>query len=197
MGVARTERARHVVEAPPTLPPEIGRGLWSLSDARRRTESVLLGVRPPEVTWRERGASGISDILYHVAAIEADWLYTEILERPFPDEISALFPLDVRDSSGAIARVDESLEELQRRLAVVRRALHDSLAAMSSDEFRRPRALPQYDVSPEWVVHHLLQHEAEHRAEMQAARIAAERALTATSEPGAAGSMASSSSPGS
>lgn len=180
-GVAGTERARHVVDAAAAVDPNIGRSLWMLSDARRRTESVLAGIHPQAVTWRERGGNAISDVLYHLAAIEADWLYTEILERQFPDEIAALFPLDVRDAAGELARVDASLDDLQHRLALVRRTLHEALAAMPADEFRRARALPQYDVTPEWVVHHLLQHEAGHRAELSAARIVAEGSLAARS----------------
>ena len=41
---------------------------------------------------------------------------------------------------------------------------------MTLDEFRRPRSLPQYDVTPEWVLHHLTQHEAEHRGHIQGLR---------------------------
>jgi uncharacterized damage-inducible protein DinB len=37
---------------------------------------------------------------------------------------------------------------------------------MTDDEFSRPRSLPAYDVSPAWVLHHLAQHEAEHRGEI-------------------------------
>ncbi len=176
--MAGTERARYryIVDAAPAVDPDVGRSLWTLSDARRLTESTLVEIQPQAVTWREPGRNAISDILYHVAAIEADWLYSEILERRFPDEIAALFPLEIRDASGELGRVDASLDELQRRLEIVRRALQEALAAMSSDEFRRPRALARYDVTPEWVVHHLLQHEAEHRADIRTTRITAERA---------------------
>ncbi len=37
----------------------------------------------------------------------------------------------------------------------------------------RPRRLPGYDVTPCWVLHHLMQHEAEHRAEIARLRAAA------------------------
>jgi uncharacterized damage-inducible protein DinB len=48
---------------------------------------------------------------------------------------------------------------------------------MHLDEFRRIRSLAEYGVTPEWVLHHLMQHEAEHRSQIGALRIAAERAL--------------------
>jgi uncharacterized damage-inducible protein DinB len=43
--------------------------------------------------------------------------------------------------------------------------------------FRRVRRLSDCDVTPEWVIHHLMQHEAEHRGEIAALRAEAERAL--------------------
>ncbi len=45
---------------------------------------------------------------------------------------------------------------------------------MSLDDFRRARNLERYDVTPAWVVHHLLQHEAEHRGEIATIRALAE-----------------------
>jgi uncharacterized damage-inducible protein DinB len=37
---------------------------------------------------------------------------------------------------------------------------------MSREEFRRPRKVEDYTVTPEWVIHHLIQHEAEHRGQI-------------------------------
>lgn len=37
---------------------------------------------------------------------------------------------------------------------------------MTAADFHRARRLPQYEVSPAWVLHHLAQHEAEHRGEL-------------------------------
>jgi uncharacterized damage-inducible protein DinB len=40
------------------------------------------------------------------------------------------------------------------------------VSPMSLAEFRRPRQGPSYTVTPEWVIHHLTQHEAEHRGQI-------------------------------
>ena len=42
------------------------------------------------------------------------------------------------------------------------------------DDFRRPRRLPEYEITPEWTLHHLMQHEAEHRGELASMRARAE-----------------------
>lgn len=57
----------------------------------------------------------------------------------------------------------------------MRSRLLATFGAMTLADFRRPRALPSYDVTPEWVMHHLLQHEAEHRAEIGIVRALADR----------------------
>ena len=51
---------------------------------------------------------------------------------------------------------------------------------MAPTDFRRIRALSDYDVTPEWVLHHLMQHEAGHRGEIgMIAALAAQAGLTA------------------
>jgi hypothetical protein len=51
-------------------------------------------------------------------------------------------------------------------------------------EFRRLRSLPRYDVSPEWVLHHLAQHEAEHRSQIRMTRRQAEQWIRGSSSKG-------------
>ena len=47
---------------------------------------------------------------------------------------------------------------------------------MTLDDYRRLRSLPDYDVTPEWVLHHLAQHEALHRGQIFTLKRALERA---------------------
>lgn len=153
-----------------SLEPCVGRALWALEDTRRRTRSVIATVdaRLLDVQPHPR-ANSIGSLLYHIAAIEADWLYADILAgHPFPDEIVALFPQDVRDPQDRLSLVaGESMEQHLKRLDTVRAHLRATLAPMSGEDFRRPRSLERYDVTPEWVCHHLVQHEAQHRGQIQ------------------------------
>ena len=50
------------------------------------------------------------------------------------------------------------------RLAAIRAWVLDRLGRMSATDFHRVRVRPDYDVAPDWAIHHILQHEAEHRA---------------------------------
>ena len=160
--------------------PEIGRWLWAFQDARQRTLSNLDGLAQATIDWLPpHNESSIGTVLYHLALIEADWLYSEVLEQPYPQEVVALFPYDHREAQGLLAQVQGfSLDQHLERLATVRKLVLDVFQQMSLEDFRRVRSLPDYDVTPEWVLHHLMQHEAEHRSQLGALRAAAERALS-------------------
>lgn len=164
------------VDIDPSLHPEIGRRLWMLQDTRQRTMTALAGVSQAVVDWQPQGGeSSIATVLYHIAGIEADWLYTEVLEQPIPPEIDAFFPFDIRDDQGHLFQVQGwSLEQHLHRLEVVRGQLLEAYRQMDLAAFRRARSLEKYDVTPEWVLHHLMQHEAEHRGQIGALRARAE-----------------------
>jgi uncharacterized damage-inducible protein DinB len=170
------EKEQLIVAAHPSREPEIGRWLWALQEARDRTMRALDGLAPDMIEWLPPdNTSTIGTILYHIADIEADWLYVEVLEQPLPPQVIALFPYPTRDSQGCLTQVQGfSLAEHLGRLDSVRRLLLDVFEQMSLPEFRRVRSLAHYDVTPEWVLHHLLQHEAEHRGQIGSLRARAE-----------------------
>ena len=146
---------------------DVGVWLSALQDARLRTMRVLEEIEPHWLDFvPEDGGESIGTILYHLAAIEVDWLYEEILQAPFPPEIETLLPHDVRDNAGKLTHVSDTMQNHLDRLSSVRKNLLDNFLIMTPDEFEKPRSLPEYDVSPIYVIHHLMQHEAEHRSQI-------------------------------
>lgn len=157
--------------------PEIGRALWQMQDARRRTKAALEEIAEDDLDWvPPEGGNSIGTLLYHLAAIETDWLFTDVLQaEEFPVEIGALFPHDVRDVQGELSQVHgETLLEHYARLEVVRSQLLQAFQGMDLEDFRRSREFEDYTVTPEWVLHHLMQHEAEHRGQIGELRVRAE-----------------------
>lgn len=175
MSDAPTKRQLQV-QALPGYPPEIGRALWMMADTRRRTQEMLAGLAASSIDWcATEQDNRIGTLLYHIAAIELDWLYAEVLEQEFPTAMVARFPYDVRDAQGRLTVVTGvALEEHLNRLDAVRAALLAAFRAISVEDFRRTRHLADYDVTPEWVLHHLMQHEAGHRGEIGEMRRLAE-----------------------
>lgn len=143
-------------------------GLALLQDARVRTLEVLENFDEDALEWEHpQYPNSIATILYHIAAIEADWLYFDVLERDFPAEIIALFPYDVRTDGRLTPIHGIPFQAHFERLAFVRDCLMREYQAISESDFLRVRQLPHHHVSPEWVLHHLAQHEAEHRNEIR------------------------------
>jgi uncharacterized damage-inducible protein DinB len=177
-----TNRRFLSVEPLPTYEPTIGRWLWALEDTRRETKMALANLDPSMIDWTPSQAeNSIGTLLYHIGLIELDWLYVEALENaPVPQELKELFPFEDRDNQHFLSVVRSvSLDEHLRRLDILREHLLASFREMSLEEFRRPRNFPEYDVTPEWVIHHLIQHEVEHHGHIQMLRSLAERALEA------------------
>ena len=172
------------VEPLPGYEPTIGRWLWLLEDNRRETkEEALAGLAPAALDRTPpRSENSIGTLLYHIALIELDWLYTEVLEsQPVPEALKPLFTLDDRDADGRLSQLQkETLEDHLHRLDLTRQYLLDAFRGMTLEEFRRPRSFPKYRVTAEWVLQHLIQHEAEHRGQIQTLRSLAENTLGAS-----------------
>ena len=157
------------LEPLPALDPAIGRALWQLEGARGRLKETLAILDETILDWEPYpGGNSVGTLLYHIAAIELDWLYCEVLEQEFPPDVQALLPYPVRDKTGRLFPVTAvSLTDYLQRLDTARQLLLDVYASLTLTDFRRARELPQYHVTPEWVLYHLTQHETEHRGQIQ------------------------------
>ncbi len=164
-----SERDRLVLE-PIAGAPQVGLLLAALEDGRHRTLRELASVDESMLVRRPAvlPLHTIGQLLYHVALIEADWVISEIQEIPeseWPSWVEAEFPVEVRDGGGRLSDVPpEPMERALERLERVRSHALDTVGEMDELELHRVRSLAPYDVSPAWAIHHLVQHEAEHRA---------------------------------
>lgn len=147
-------------------PSEIGKALWQMEDCRSKTLRVLEGL-PEEYLDQEVQGNTLGTLLYHIALNELDWLFTEILEEKVPIDLMRLFPDEDRDEHGFLRLVKgQTFAQHLDRLRIIRKTLLEKMQGMTAEDFQRKRVLPQYKVSPAWVLHHLSQHEAEHRGEI-------------------------------
>jgi uncharacterized damage-inducible protein DinB len=170
----QAQEQRIVVDVVPVegCDPVIGTALWVIEDARRRTLRELEGV-PDE--WLDMqppmGHNTIGTILYHMAASEVGWLYT-VLQQSIPPDMQELCPDDDRDDQGALARTEGSTLQMHLdRLRQARERFAAIYKEMSVDEFRRLRDIPFWTgethwITPERVLYHLVNHDAEHRGEL-------------------------------
>lgn len=176
------------VEPVSGCPPEIGASLWTLEETRRRTISYVRGIAQHALDFDPPGQRhSAATLLYHIAIFEVDWVYNDILgggydmERGIPrcpPEIAEHLSHPLLLEDGSYTPVSgEQLDVHLERMSVIREAALGVFRGMTVDEFRTLRPTGDDQVTPEWVVEHLAQHEAEHRGQIWEARVAAEAAL--------------------
>jgi uncharacterized damage-inducible protein DinB len=155
------------IELSSNLAPEISAALWVLEDCRARTIKALSQLPEAALDWEAPNyPNSMGSLLYHIAAIEADWFYVEVLGGGL-EAVESWFPFDVRDTAGRLTPVTGfALKDYLERLKAIRANLLSHFQTMRQEDFRKPREMEQYHVTPQWVLHHLAQHEAEHRGEI-------------------------------
>lgn len=150
----------------------VGRLVTMLTDTRRRLHRDLEDLQSEELdaspAW---GANSIGTLLYHIAAIELDWTFVDLQggdEDGFPEGASDWFPVDVREEDGRLTPIVDPLERHLDRLEWVREHLLETLRAMSDADLDRTfnDGDPEQEVGGSFILHHLMQHEAEHRGQM-------------------------------
>ena len=153
------------------LDADVARALWTLAEARQRTVRAVADLPDAYLDWLpSAGGHAIGTLLYHIAATEMEWVCLDLLgARDFGPNVGPLLAPGTRDTQGRLVAIcGETLATHLARLSATRAHTEAALGTMTTAELRRPRpmALEPRGVTPEWVVHHLAQHEAEHRGQI-------------------------------
>lgn len=158
----------------PVADPEIGRWLWALEETRKRTLNLSRGLGQNILDWE--GPDGlensIGSLLFHLALIEMDWLFRDLLGREIPPEVLREFPNTQDREAGRLVRVPGiSFERHEARLLSTRQVFLAEFKEMPPSRWRhlcQPVDRPDYECTPEWVVFHLVEHEAGHAHQISA-----------------------------
>ena len=113
-----TTRQRLILTPAPATAPEVSALLAELHEERARTLKTVGRIVDLDAVNVGRHSAGT--LLYHVALIELDWLYADVLEKSeddFPAEARDWFPLDAREEEGHLSAVTG--EPLERHLRQV------------------------------------------------------------------------------
>ena len=159
--------------APQADDPIIGLWLASLQDCRERTKRVLVECSQEFIDFQIQGHSNtIGTLLYHLAFADKnclDWfdLSDQQSESYFQMLVKEHFPFEVRNLVGQLYPVTGTdLNNHLERLDFVREELFKRIANTTLEALRKPREVDEYLVSAEFMLHNLMQHEAEHRGEI-------------------------------
>lgn len=162
------------IDPTPGYPPAVGRFVSMLVDTRRRLHRDLDDLEAGELDRTPPWApNSIGTLLYHIAAIELDWTCADLRQTEiFPDGTEDWFPVDVREDDGRLTPVVDSLERHWDRLEWVRSHLLATLAEMDDADLDRTFAADGQGNGGAFILHHLMQHEAEHRGQIGEIRAA-------------------------
>ena len=167
----------------PGCPEEIGRWLWALQEVRAHTVGSVQGLDRRTLEWTgPRGdENSIGTLLYHIAIVEMDWLYMDIHEGSAPDSLRGELPFPFATQGRLTAVTGLSIDDHLARLERTRLVFLANVASMTVSGWRRPRRPPKedYEVTPEWVVFHLVEHEAGHGFQINALKSRAARFFAA------------------
>jgi uncharacterized damage-inducible protein DinB len=171
-----TNVERRVITPLPATSLDIGRWLWAIEDTRARTKREVDGLSQAELDWTHPDiGNAIGSLLYHIALIEADYLCVDMLGRDdYLDDLQPLFPYPDRDEEGRLTVVaGEQLADHLARLDTVRTRLLSIVSGMTDEQMTHVRQIPEwnYEISPAWTLHHIMQHEAQHRGEIGVLRM--------------------------
>ena len=150
-------------------PPEIGVWLWAMAETRKKTKAYVAGIDQNTVDWAgpEGDENSIGTLLYHLANVEMGWLHFDTLMEPehFPKDDFPFEPFtEGRITPVVGVSLDDHLARLDRSRAIfLERIKEINLADWST--LRSPEG-EAYDVSPAWMVFHLVEHEAGHAAQI-------------------------------
>lgn len=164
----------------PGFDPTIGIWLWAMEEVRRRTLRLIDGLDQRTVDWE--GADGrenaIGTLLYHIADVEMGWLFWDVLQSGLPASLEGDFPHPPRGADGRLTPVlGEPLASHMGRLTRSRKVFLETFKTIPPEEWRRLR-MPKdedYAVTPEWVVFHLVEHEAGHAFQISSLKARATR----------------------
>lgn len=155
------------VSSLPGYEAEIGRWIWCLEDVRSQLIAKLSGISQYQLDRKLEGRQSIGTLLYHIAFVEAGWLFGEVIgTEEWDPEISALFPVEGWTNGKLTHFEGESIQDHFSRLEKVREVFLSIFKAMTKEDWREARILEDYDVTPEWVVYHLIEHESHHRGQI-------------------------------
>ena len=179
--MATTQREERRGQPLPGYAPEIGIWLWALQQVRRRTLRLIEGLGQRTLDWEgpDERENAIGTLLYHIAHVEMGWLFGDLLLQPdLPEHVKADFLFPSRGPDKRLTPVlGESLESHLGRLARSRKVFLETFKEVSAEEWRRLRS-PEgedYSVTPEWVVFHLVEHEAGHAFQISSLKARAAR----------------------
>jgi len=163
--------SRHVLSPHPGLSTGIGYYLSGMEEVRQQVREAVTGIdseafgRPPFL-----GAHSIGALVMHIGEAEWWWMQCNVAGHQLTDEDRKAPYWDVLDDPDAFARHGYTPEFCLLELDKIRNQTRDVLFSYGDKDLERiitvERRGETFEYSLRWILHHLIDHEAQHKGQI-------------------------------
>lgn len=163
---------RHVLEPAQGVSNEIGFYLSEMADVRAQLREAVSDLTQEQTRARAvEGAHSIGALVLHIGEAEWFWMEMVITGHKLTDEDRARPFWDVLKDREKFDRLNLSSQECLRIVDEIRDETRARLSSFRDDQLdeasiRSERRGQQYEFSLRWILHHLIDHEAQHKGQI-------------------------------
>lgn len=157
---------------PGSLDPEVGLFHRMQQELRGRLKSAAGELTPSQLAWvPEKGGNSIGMLLLHVVEAELFWIQYVCMGQELTPEQKEIYRAELFGNPEAPLPAEQSGEWFIERLDESRRIteeLYTTLSDPSLDELKNftDDEGRDYEFTVRWILYHVLEHEAGHRAQI-------------------------------
>ncbi len=160
-----------VLEPAPGFPTGIGFYLSGLEEVRHQLCDILRAIPDDAMTRRAFAeAHPIAGLALHIGEAEWWWIQCVLAGRELDDEARRIAHWDVLEDADGLAARGCSGQYCIDALETIRGMTRDFLASLTDDAldrtFKYEKPTRSLEVSLRWALHHLMDHEAQHKGQI-------------------------------
>jgi len=163
---------RNVIEPVAGVSNEIGFYLAEMNEVREQLREAVSDLTREQVAERAvEGAHSIGALALHIGEAEWYWIECVIGGHKLTDEDKNSQFWDVLKDPEKFGRLNFSAEDCLRVVGEIREGARAKLASLNDDDldgklFHMERRENKYEFSLRWILHHLVDHEAQHKGQI-------------------------------
>lgn len=163
----------------PGYTPQIGRYVAQLTEVRRDLKEQLAGLSLAQLDWHpDAHTESIGTLLLHIEAVEWSWMHQDIFgvaDADFPGSWDEAMPIRVGAEQVSGRPLAEYLERLdltrELTLEILRRFTDADLPRLVGEAEPPPGREPRSELyTIDWIIWHVIEHEATHVGQIELLR---------------------------
>ena len=161
----------HVLNPAPGVSRGIGFYLAGLEEVREQLRKTISGMTTEQIGRRAvPGAHSIGALVLHIGEAEWFWMQCNVSGHKLSDEDRRAPYWDVLEDPEGFASKGYSAEFCLQEIDRIRKQTRDTLLSLGDDDLERifsfERRGQTHEQSLRWILHHLIDHEAQHKGQI-------------------------------